>query len=78
MCERNNNNVPTLWTENDNGNTMVIELKLGNWNWNRNYFTNSHTVTLALSMVSLGFLLLGARTAYLVDIWFTNDFAGGR
>ena len=24
-------------------------------------------------MISLGFLLLGARTAYLVDIWFTND-----
>jgi len=24
-------------------------------------------------MISLGFLLLGARTACLVDIWFTND-----
>jgi len=32
-----------------------------------------YCITLALNMISLGFLLLGARTAYLVDIWFTND-----
>jgi len=36
-----------------------------------NYFPNRNTATLALNMV--GFLPLDARTAYFVDIWFTND-----